>query len=486
MDSILIVGAGPVGLFMATELSRYGLPVRLIDQAAHATDKSKALVIWSRTLELMERAGITQQFVDSGLQAHAATMHHGAAVLGRATFDDIASPYNFALMIPQRDTERLLTEHLAALGVTVERQVELTAFTQESVGVTAKLRATDGREETFRTPWLIGCDGAHSAVRHGLRMDFQGDTQGDDWYLADVRLEGANTPPDDEISIYFHRDGPFVLFPMPGGRARVIAAVGKTDPANPRPDPTLAEVQALANERVGGPLQLIDPVWLALFRINDRKVNDYRSGRVFLAGDAAHIHSPAGGQGMNTGMQDAVNLAWKLAMVVKGDARDTLLESYSPERSGVGDKVVRNASRLTDMATLTSPASQAARNFALHFMLGLHAVQERLASTMSEIDIEYSPSALSEGRGSGTRFPPQGYAGSAPGSSKAPRFVLYASDQIRGAELVGRYAQLLESKCRVPIAENRLLIVRPDGYVGLSTSADDWEAAERYLTRLAV
>jgi 2-polyprenyl-6-methoxyphenol hydroxylase-like FAD-dependent oxidoreductase len=127
MNSILIVGAGPVGLLMAMELSRYGLSVRLIDQAAHATDKSKALVIWSRTLELMDRAGCTQAFVASGLQAHAATMRHGAKTLGRATFDDIASPYNFALMIPQRDTERLLTEHLAAVGVTIERQVQLTA-----------------------------------------------------------------------------------------------------------------------------------------------------------------------------------------------------------------------------------------------------------------------------------------------------------------------------------------------------------------------
>jgi len=164
MASILIVGAGPVGLFMAAELSRYGISVRLIDRAPQATDKSKALVIWSRTLELMDRAGCTQNFVDQGLRAHAASLRHGAKVLGRVAFDHIASPYNFALMIPQRDTERTLSQHLGTLGVGVERQVELMAFKQSREGVTAHLRYADGREEICTTPWLIGCDGAHSAV----------------------------------------------------------------------------------------------------------------------------------------------------------------------------------------------------------------------------------------------------------------------------------------------------------------------------------
>jgi 2-polyprenyl-6-methoxyphenol hydroxylase-like FAD-dependent oxidoreductase len=148
------------------------------------------------------------------------------------------------------------------------------------------------------------------------------------------------------LSIYFHHDGPFVIFPLPGGRARIIATRGKTDPAHPRADPDLADVQAMIDQRAGGGFVASDPVWLTNFRINERKVAQYRYGRIFLAGDAAHIHSPAGGQGMNTGMQDAFNLAWKLAMVIHGDASDSLLDSYSPERSAIGDMVLRNATCL--------------------------------------------------------------------------------------------------------------------------------------------
>ena len=182
------------------------------------------------------------------------------------------------------------------------------------------------------------------------------------------------------LANYLHRDGPLVIFPIPGDRVRIIATLGKTDPAHPRADPTLGDVQALIDSRAGVGLTVSDPVWLSNFRINERKVSQYRVGRAFLAGDAAHIHSPAGGQGMNTGMQDAINLAWKLAMVVHGATAPGLLDSYSAERNAVGDMVLRNAERLTDMATLANPASQAARNLALRILLGLHIVDKSMAS----------------------------------------------------------------------------------------------------------
>ncbi len=486
MHQVLIVGAGPVGLTLAAELARYGVQVRIIDRSPHPTETSKALVIWSRTLELMDRMGCTPAFLDAGLPARGASIRSGRTVLGHAGFDGVASPYNFALMIPQCDTERLLTAHLKSLGVTVERTVELLGFSETADHVEARLGHADGREETVETSWLIGCDGAHSTVRHGLALAFQGVAQGDDWMLADVRLEGDGTPPGDEIATFLHRDGPFVIFPIPGGRARIVATVGKTVAGQSRPDPTLSEVQAMADERTGGGFRVVDPIWLANFRINERKVSDYAKGRVFLAGDAAHVHSPAGGQGMNTGMQDAFNLSWKLAMVIRGEAPRTLLDSYTPERSAVGDMVLRNATLLTDMGTLAHPGAQAARNLALRFMLGFYAVQERMAATMSEVEIAYAKSPLSRGRHAGDRLPPEQYAGPPPGNGAAPRFVLFAADGVRGAALAARFPGVLDPSPRTPPDPHRLLIVRPDGYVGLSAAGTDWAEAERYLRLLAV
>ncbi len=404
--------------------------------------------------------------------------------MGHTGFDGIASPYNFALMLPQCDTERLLNAHLQSLGVTVEREVELLSFSQTPARVEARLGHADGRKEMVEAPWLVGCDGAHSTVRHSLGFAFEGVAQGDDWMLADIRLEGEGRPPAGEIATFLHRDGPFVVFPIPGGRARIVATVGKTVAGQSRPDPTLPDVQAMADERAGGGFRVADPVWLANFRINERKVSDYAKGRVFLAGDAAHVHSPAGGQGMNTGMQDACNLAWKLAMVIRGEVRPSLLDSYTPERSAVGGMVLRNATRLTDMATLAQPGAQAARNLVLRFMLGFHAAQERMAAAMSEVEIAYANSPLSMGRHAGDRLPPDQYDGPPPGTGTMPRFVLFAADGARSTTLAARFPGMLDPRPRTPPDARRLLIVRPDGYVGLS-GTDDWAEAERYLHLLA-
>lgn len=492
MTDVLIVGAGPVGLTMAAECARYGLSVRIIDRASHATETSKALVVWSRTLELMDRMGCTEAFLAAGIRGHAASFRSGGRVLGHARFDDVDSPYNFALMLPQRDTERLLAEHLRGFDVTVEREVELATFRDTGEQVEAHLRSPGREIETAGVAWLIGCDGAHSAVRHGLHMAFRGQPQGDDWVLGDVRLSGPGAPPGDETVLYLHRDGILGIFPMPGDRARIIATLGRSDPARARPTPTLDDFQALIDHRTGGGFRAEDPVWLSNFHVNERKVASYSRGRVFLAGDAAHIHSPAGGQGMNTGMQDAINLAWKLAMVTRGIAAPALLDSYSPERSEVGDMVLRNASRLTDMATLAHPAAQVARNLALRFALGLHAVQDRLVTTMAETDIAYGGSALSVGIGrdahglaAGARLDPALYGGTPPGSGETPRFVLFHPDPKAATEWMAPYVALVEAAPRNSPLADRMLIVRPDGYIGLSATASDRQAAESYLARLA-
>src|SRR5271170_6776275 len=371
---VLIVGAGPVGMTMASELARYGAAVRIVDKAAQRTDKSKALVMWSRSLELLDRGGGSAPFIDAGFKVGAVNFIAGDKTIGHVSTASVQSPHPYALMIPQFETERLLEERLRDLGVLVEHQVELTTFKSSDDGVEAVLRHVDGREETVSADFLVGCDGAHSTVRHGLGATFSGETLDSDWMLADVHMRGYPYP-DTEASVYWHRDGVFVIFPISPGRYRVIADLPASGTEHP-PAPTLQQVQAVIDRR--GPTGLVayDPIWLAGFRINGRKVSRYRWGRVFLAGDAAHVHSPAGGQGMNTGMQDAFNLAWKLALVVRKICDEHLFDSYSPELSKVGDEVLKGAERLTSMATLTGKVKQSLRNHAAALVLGFPMIRK--------------------------------------------------------------------------------------------------------------
>jgi 2-polyprenyl-6-methoxyphenol hydroxylase-like FAD-dependent oxidoreductase len=480
--AVLVVGAGPVGLTMAVELRRYGVELRIIDKSATRTDKSKALVLWSRSLELIERMGCVDRFLAAGMQTHGARISRGSDLIGDVTFDEVKSPYPFALMIPQSETERLLEGRLEEFGTRVERLTELSGFAARPDGVTANLRSANGKEEHVEADWLIGCDGAHSTVRHGLGMEFAGSAQPSDWVLADLRLEGLNC---DKLDIFWHAKGILAFFPIVGDRYRVIADLGPVKTATAHADPTLEEVQSLVDERGPGNIHLRDPFWLCGFRINERKVKDYQRGRVFLAGDAAHIHSPAGGQGMNTGMQDAFNLAWKLAMVVHGAARPSLLDSYSVERSAVGDRVLRNATLLTDIAVMRNPIAQAVRNFGAKIVLGLSQVQHRISNSLTELEIAYPHSPLTV---TGSRAPHDGDLPKAGerwpiaetiGSGNTPRFALIANSQA-GGDVANRFAGLTESR-KAPEGMDALWVVRPDGYVGLAARRDDATAAEDYL-----
>jgi 2-polyprenyl-6-methoxyphenol hydroxylase-like FAD-dependent oxidoreductase len=472
MKPVLIVGAGPVGMTMASELARYGVPVRIVDKAAQRTDKSKALVVWSRTLELLDRSGGSAPFVAAGFKTEAVNIIAGDKVIGRVSMESVKSPYPFGLMLPQSETERLLEERLHDLGVAVERRVELTSFKTNADGVVAALRHADGHDETFSADWLLGCDGAHSTVRHGLGVPFAGETLDSDWMLADIHMTGYPFP-DTEVSVYWHRDGAFVIFPISPGRYRVIADLPPAGGQHPEP-PTLEQVQSIMDRRGPQGLVAVDPIWLAGFRINDRKVANYRWGRAFLAGDAAHVHSPAGGQGMNTGMQDAFNLAWKLALVVRDTCDEHLLESYSQERSAVGDEVLKAAARLTAIGTMTNPVAQTVRNLVGHVMLGLSPVQHAFANTMTEVTIGYSESQLNgpslggAGPKPGERVVP--IAGQVPvGSLGTPLFALFAQKTTAVAELTKRFERLLDPDIRPPFHDGGIWLVRPDGYVACSS-----------------
>jgi 2-polyprenyl-6-methoxyphenol hydroxylase-like FAD-dependent oxidoreductase len=382
---------------MAAALTHHGLTCRIIDKAPAPSDKSKALVVWCRTLELLDGLGLAETFVRSGRKLTGGSMYAGGQRLVHLAMTSDESMYGFPLSIPQYVTERLLTEHLAQKGVTIERRVELVTFAETSDGVRCTLRHADGREESMETPWVIGCDGAHSTVRHTLGMEFTGHAEPNDWMLADVHIDGPLAK--DEVSIFWHEQGVVAFFPIDHNRFRLIADIGTASNHPPKADLTLAEAQAKVDERGPGGLTLSDPIWLSYFRINERKVSDYRKGRAMLAGDAAHIHSPAGGQGMNTGMQDAFNLAWKLGLVQRGQGRaDSLLQSYSIERSAVGDLVLKNAERFTTLATLRSPVSQWLRNHIVPILGSFHFVQDKIRNDWFELSINYRHSPLSAER----------------------------------------------------------------------------------------
>jgi 2-polyprenyl-6-methoxyphenol hydroxylase-like FAD-dependent oxidoreductase len=470
---------------LASELTRHGVPVRIVDKAAQRTDKSKALVMWSRTLELFDRSvGGSAPFVEAGFKVDAVNFFAGDDVIGRISMTAVQSPHPYGLMIPQSETERLLEERLAGQGVAVEHQVELVSLKNGPESVEAVLRHTDGRDETVSADWLAGCDGAHSIVRHSVGAAFAGEVMNSDWMLADIHMTGYPRP-DSEISVYWHRDGAFVIFPISPGRYRVVADLPPSGAEHP-PAPTLAEVQAIIDRRGPPVLKAFDPIWLAGFRINERKVTDYRYGRVFLAGDAAHVHSPAGGQGLNTGMQDAFNLAWKLALVIRGICGDRLLDSYTAERSAIGDRVLKYANRLTVMGTLKNPVAQTLRNIVGHAMLGLAPVQHAMADQVTEVTIGYSDSplngpALQAGPKPGERIVP--VAGRTPISAgDTPRFAVFAERTAMVTDLVARFNTLLDPEIRTPFRPGGIWLVRPDGY--LACSADDSEIIAGYLADL--
>jgi 2-polyprenyl-6-methoxyphenol hydroxylase-like FAD-dependent oxidoreductase len=485
MASVLISGAGPIGLTMANELARYGIAVRIVDKAAARTDKSKALVLWPRTLELLDHGGYVAPFLEAGNPAHGAQLSNGKKIVASISLDGIDTPYPYALMIAQSDTERVLEEQLAKRGVKVERSVTMESFADKGAGIEAVLSKTDGSKETVQADWLLGCDGAHSTTRHGLGLSFEGTTQDSDWYLADIHVTGLE--PQDRLHIFWHSDGILAFFPITPGRWRVIADLGPAAGSAHHADPTLDEIQALITLRGTAGIKVKDPVWLAAFRINERKVKQYGRGRVFLAGDAAHIHSPAGGQGMNTGMQDAFNLSWKLNLVMNGIAKPSLLDSYSTERSAVGDMVLRNAGRMTEAAIARNPIIQGLRNTMVKFALSFPQIGHVMADTLAELNIGYPDSPLSvagahhaHGVKPGTRWPER-----LPADTGQSRFTAIGpADAVTG--LAAKFPKLVQGSRGSARADARdLSLVRPDGYVGFAGAASDRAAAEAYLRGLA-
>lgn len=390
-DKPLVIGAGPTGLAMAIELARHGLRPRIIDRAAEASQTSKALGVQARTLEYFERLGIAEQAIAAGRQVHGGSMYSDRRRIVHLTFDRIPSRFNYILILPQSDTERLLTARLQAEGIEIERNVELIACRQTADVVEATLRHADGGEEAATAPWLIGCDGAHSAVRRLLSLPFEGHAFEESFSLADVRLE-ANLA-DDEVTVYLSSGDIVALFPLPGDRRfRIIIERHAGPPVEG--DPTLADFQEALDAHGPAGARVGDPVWMSHFRISQRQVEHYRRGRVFLAGDAAHIHSPVGGQGMNTGIQDACNLAWKLALVARGRAPDRLLDSYEQERHPLGRRLLQATGAMSRAVLVRQPMLQTLRDLTARVASNVGVVQDKIRGAMSEVSIHYRGSPI--------------------------------------------------------------------------------------------
>ncbi len=347
---VLVVGGGPVGLVAGAELARRGVRVRVIDKLAQPTDQSRAIAVHARSLDMFDRMGIVDELLSTGIKATAMQLYAGHRKLFRVPLGGVDSAFPFTLTTAQTETERVLDKHLQTLGVSVDRGVELVALNQDADAVHLTLRREDGSTEQVSASWVIGADGGHSTVRKMVGTKLAGSFVGERFLLGDVVCEHCLDL--DSMHTFFSPDGPVVVLPMRDGRMRLLAQV-RDAPGTPlNLHPTQDELQAVIDRRIGG-IRIVHSHWLTSFEIHHARVPALRWGRVFLAGDAAHIHSPAGGQGMNTGIQDAFNLAWKLAAVVNGDAGDALLDSYEAERLPVAEQVITFTDRLTKAGTLS-------------------------------------------------------------------------------------------------------------------------------------
>lgn len=385
--SVLVVGAGPVGLVVACELLQRDIPVRVVDAGRGYTAHSRANVIWPRNLELLDRIGVTDELLDIGHRLAGTAFYSRGRHLATAWMSRLPdSPYPFALTLPQNDTERVLRRRLTALGGTLEEGVRLTALDNTAGGPAVKLEHEGGRIEELHPGWLVGADGAHSTVREELGITYGGPPVDVSFAITDARL---TTSLSEDLSHYgYAPSGAIVLGPMGDGVHRIALNVPHDayDEQNP---PPLEMFQRVVDERAAGRSTVEELLWSASFRVRVRIASAFRSDRCFLAGDAAHVISPAGGQGMNTGLQDAFNLAWKLSGVVRGEFGEPILDSYDTERRAVSHEVARSSELLTKAGLVNTPAKVALRDAAFRAADRTGLFQRKLAPQLGQTAVSY-------------------------------------------------------------------------------------------------
>ena len=389
MIDVLIVGAGPTGLTAALELARRGISFRLIEKTPQRSPHSKALALHARTLEILELLSprLADDFVRTGYTSPGASLSIGSTTIA-TDFSRLDTNYPYILLIPQAETEALLEAHLTKLGHAIERGVELKAVTQGPNEVTVQLQDVDGQVEKFSARYVLGCDGAHSTTRHAVGLPFPG--KGYPWmaFLGDVKLE--STAGKNGLSQFSNERGLAIVIPFQDGYTRVVTIDTAYQNSFAREDLTLDELQESVNAILPVSARVSDPRWLTRWSAQLRQVPHYRVGRVFLAGDAVHVHSPAGGQGLNTGVQDAYNVAWKLALVLRGHAPENLLDTYQLERYPVGQQVLRASDSLLSSALAQKSLVKTGRNLAMKVLMQLSPLQRVSSETISGLGISYS------------------------------------------------------------------------------------------------
>ena len=513
MDTdVLIVGAGPTGLMLANQLVRRGVRVLIIDRQPWPSRETRALGVQARTLEIYSHLGIVNQALELGKRGTGGNIWAAGKHRARIAISDAgakATPYPFVLILGQDDNERIMGDHLRNLGVSVQWNTELVSLTQRSDSVTALLQLSDGSQRNIVASWLAGCDGARSAVRESCGISFAGAPYEHVFYVADVEMTGSMVP--DEVNIYLFREGFHLLFPMRGKDHWRIAGIL---PPELRDQPGLkfdAVVPSLLKDSAEG-FSIKGCSWFSTYRIHHRSAVRFRDLRCFLLGDAAHIHSPMGAQGMNTGIQDAYNLAWKLALVLQNQADPALLDSYEQERIPVARALLSGTDRAFRLIVSDHWFAGIFRTKILAriaaFALNRSAAQKFGFRTVSQTGIRYRNTFLSKSANSipttapqpGDRFPWLHLKFADGGSVED---VFQKLDDLRFHLLL--FGQPLPSDGALPslqplsahvipddpsntqelalanIPQPSFYLVRPDGYIGLCGSQFDAAALRRYL-----
>jgi 2-polyprenyl-6-methoxyphenol hydroxylase-like FAD-dependent oxidoreductase len=466
---ILIVGAGPVGLFLANECARRGIRHRLVEAKESQSQHSKALALMPRTMEIFDMAGIASPFLEAADPVTSVAIVDPFRTLARLSFAPEESPYPFVAMVPQDETERLLVEELRRKGGDVEYRTSFVSAVQHDDHVSTTIDC-DGERRELKAAFVVGCDGAHSAVRHTLDLQFLGAAYYASFMLADIETNDAL--PADELQLCPNAAGPLAIFPMSATRRRLIATVDKAQDEQP----SLETIQRVLAERGPSEMEARSLHWSSYFRVHHRQVAELRVGRVLLAGDAAHIHSPIGGQGMNTGLADAWNLAWKLDLAVHGRASPLLIDSYNAERAPVIRSVIKMTDLLTKGLGTPSKLAQVARNLAIPLLFRFPPFRHVMVQRLSQLGTSYSESPI--GRGAGERYFDDSLRG---GKGICSKFLLMlgnGADQAitqAARTLTAEAADVVELRIS---SHQGVKLIRPDGYVAYEASGADTGAIE--------